>query len=384
MKLKKTVLLICRNHLAKAPRFLMEVRALREDFNLIAAGLSEVTGEDSGQFINIGKVKPIDFHYTYPYPIKKLISLFIRLFIPQKKILNYNFQQLKKPDYDLIIVHHFSDLELAVKLAEYKRVKVIFNAHEYYPLEFDNDAIWMREVHPHYTALAEKYLKKMVLCLCVGTKIAEKYKTEFGMDSKVITNAKRFYHLKPSPVIKSAKIKLVHHGNAMRSRKLELMIDLVKLLGDQYTLDLILVPGEEDYINELKARYESDYQVRFPEPVPVNQIPEVLNHYDIGLYILSPQNFNDNYALPNKFFEFIQARLAIAIAPSPEMKAIVEKYDLGVVADDFTPQALAEKIAKLSVEKIIYYKHQSHAHAATLSVEENEKIIKETVEEMIA
>lgn len=364
----------------------MEVNALKEHYRLIAAGLS---GESNNyQFVDIGRIKAIDFHYKYPVVIKKLISLIVRLFFLKKNtvenLFRYNLSQLSKLQFDLIIVHHFSDIELAVKLAETKNVKLVFNAHEYYPLEFDSDRDWMNSVHPKYMSIGQKYLGKMAICLCVGQEIAKRYKLEFGIDSKVITNAKRFMDLQPSPVGSGGRIRLVHHGNAMRSRKLELMITVVKLLGTNYSLDLILVPGEEDYIQELKTIYSGDSQINFRDPVSVQHIPEALNAYDIGIYILPPQNFNDQYALPNKFFEFIQARLAIAIAPSPEMKAIVENYDLGVVAEDFSPESLAAYIKNLSFEKIAYYKQQSHTHARVLSVEENERIITNTVQEILS
>ena len=91
-------------------------------------------------------------------------------------------------------------------------------------------------------------------------------------------------------------------------------------------------------------------------------------------------NFNDKYALPNKFFEFIQARLALAISPSPEMKFLVDKYNLGVVSDDFTTQSLAAKISNLSFEQIMFYKNRVNHFCHELSAENNEKMIKNTVD----
>jgi hypothetical protein len=108
-----------------------------------------------------------------------------------------------------------------------------------------------------------------------------------------------------------------------------------------------------------------------------------LNKYDIGLFILETTTFNYKFALPNKLFEFIQARLAIAIAPSPEMKEIVKKYDLGIVADNFTPTGMADKIKELSREKIMYFKNQSHLHSKELSAENNEILIKNVVTNML-
>jgi glycosyltransferase involved in cell wall biosynthesis len=46
-------------------------------------------------------------------------------------------------------------------------------------------------------------------------------------------------------------------------------------------------------------------------------------------------------ALPNKFFEFIAAGLAVCIGPSLSMAEIVNQYGCGVVAASFEPAVLA-------------------------------------------
>jgi glycosyltransferase involved in cell wall biosynthesis len=74
-------------------------------------------------------------------------------------------------------------------------------------------------------------------------------------------------------------------------------------------------------------------------------------------------------ALPNKFFEFIMAGLAVAIGPSPAMAAIVNRYDLGVVADTFDPRALADRLNALTAADIDAMKHRSLAAARDLNAE---------------
>jgi hypothetical protein len=387
--LKKTIFIICRDNLKKAPRFLMEVNALKVNYNIIAAGNSDIES-DNYKLITLAnpiknnKSKNLNFHHHYPFILKKIISLLIKFFyyryLNASKIeANNEYKMLSKLNFDLLIVHHLSDLPLAIRLAKLNKTKLIFNAHEYYPLEFDDNEHWMKTTHITYMNIANTCLKEVDICFCVGRKIAEEYKKEFNLKSIIINNSKQHYNLFPSVLKSDETIKIIHHGAALRSRKIELMIEMMAYLTSDYSLDLILVPGDESYITELTQLIKKHTNIRLIDPVNTEEIPNYINKYDIGLFLLPPTNFNYKYALPNKFFEFIQARLAIAIAPSPEMAAIVNKYDLGIVADDFTPKNLAKKIQMLNASKIMYYKNQSHLHAKELSMENSEDLIRKAV-----
>ena len=112
----------------------------------------------------------------------------------------------------------------------------------------------------------------------------------------------------------------------------------------------------------------------------MRELASLANGYDIGLYLLPPTNFNHRYALPNKFFEFIQGRLAVAIGPSPEMAAIVRHYGCGVVAPTFEPESLAAELNALDAAAIAGFKHASHRAAAELCAERNAVLTLETVE----
>jgi glycosyltransferase involved in cell wall biosynthesis len=103
--------------------------------------------------------------------------------------------------------------------------------------------------------------------------------------------------------------------------------------------------------------------------VPPHQISETVNAYDIGLHLLPPVSFNSAQALPNKFFEFMMAGLALAIGPSPEMMRIVQEYELGVVASSFEPADLAQRLNALSPEEINAMKRHSLEAAKRFNAE---------------
>ena len=180
------------------------------------------------------------------------------------------------------------------------------------------------------------------------------------------------------------KIRLIYHGGAVVSRRIDLMIEMMNHLDDSYSLDLILVGSPVEYENELKKMAQSNKNITFLSPVDIEQIPVFTNSYDIGVFLLPPTNFNYANALPNKFFEFLQARLAIAIGPSPEMELLVKRYDLGIVANDFTAASMANAIKSVGREKLYYYKTQCNKYAKELSIESNMEKIREEVDKLVA
>ena len=105
--------------------------------------------------------------------------------------------------------------------------------------------------------------------------------------------------------------------------------------------------------------------------------------YDFGIYILEPTNLNNHFALPSKLFEFIQARLAIAIGPSPEMAKIVQENQLGIVAADFKPETMAAALNKMTKESMDAFKLNADKAAKILNAEENMKRLHNEIERLL-
>ena len=103
----------------------------------------------------------------------------------------------------------------------------------------------------------------------------------------------------------------------------------------------------------------------------------------MGVFLIPPVNFNYANTLPNKLFDFIQARLAVAVGPTPEMAEIVNTYKIGVVSPDFTPKSLAGKLNSIIPEQLQTFKQNSTAAAERLNAEENKKILIELLEKIL-
>jgi hypothetical protein len=109
--------------------------------------------------------------------------------------------------------------------------------------------------------------------------------------------------------------------------------------------------------------------VKFRAPVPYAELVQTLSEYDVSLVFLPPTNFNMENALPNKFFEAVQARLGVVVGPSPSMVEIVNQYGFGTVTPDFSPTALATTIRSLTPEQIMEWKRAADRAAKPLAAE---------------
>jgi hypothetical protein len=147
------------------------------------------------------------------------------------------------------------------------------------------------------------------------------------------------------------------------------MIEVIARSDTRFCLDFMLMPDAGGYLDELKALAvkRAPDRIAFRPPVAPTEIAHTINAYDIGLFLIPPVNFSYQMTLPNKFFEFIMAGLAVAIGPSPAMAAITGQYDLGVVANSFVPEDLARRLNALSAAGIDAMKR----HALTAAKEIN-------------
>jgi hypothetical protein len=138
------------------------------------------------------------------------------------------------------------------------------------------------------------------------------------------------------------------------------------------------------YARELRRRARDLPNVEFRPPVPGADVVTHGNGYDIGLFLMPPTNVNEEFSLANKVFQYVQSRLALAVSPLPEMKKLVDTYDVGVVSSDYSPRSMAETINALTPEKVAYYKRQSHISARALSADPNREKFESLVANVLA
>lgn len=365
-KPRQTVLILCFTRLERDPRVLRQIASLANDFDIVTAGLSHPGVTVKAHF---------DLAKRRLSPIRK-IEKAGRLLARDYEAVYWGLPvvqdalaKLSSLRPDVIIANDVETLPLAVRLSQ-DVVPVFLDAHEFAPKHHDDSLIWRLFFKGFNDHICRVYIPKLKAACTVSLSIAKEYEKLYGMTFDVVTNAPHFnarLGLRPTGTV----VKMVHHGGAIRKRRLEGMIETMKHLGKGYELTFFLVPDPRDgsYLQELKDKASSLSTICFCDPVPTTALAATLNQFDLGVYLLQPISFNCEFALPNKIFEYIQGRLAIAVGPSPEMAKLVKTYECGVVSDRYDAPSLAEAIKSLKPSDIDRLKANSHKHAYALSAE---------------
>lgn len=377
MKYLPQILLLSLGHMGKVSRPTRLVRLL-ENFGHLTV-MSPSTPYS-------GWHCPATHHIIFPdrarslfNQIRRSVLLSLRKFENEiwDRSLSVAYRDLSGFHFDYIFCEDITLLPLALSLKNsasgVKKCKVVMDAREYYPLQFENRFIWKLFLSNFNDYLCKKYLSCADIIFTVSPGLIEAYKNQYNVSCSLLPSYSFYHNISPSPTGNS--IRVIHHGLASKGRKIETMFEIASHLDNRFSVDFMLVPNEPRYYRRLQKIATDMPRVRILPPVPMPDIVRFVSQYDMGLCWFSPQSFNLRHCWPNKLFEFIQARLALAVAPLPDMATLVQERNLGVVATDYDALKFASRLNTLSSDDIDKFKENAHSAASDFCWERCEEII---------
>lgn len=281
--------------------------------------------------------------------------------------------------YDLIVANDARALPLAFSVAD--SAPVWADMHEWAPEENSTNLIWKALVRPYMDWLCRHYLPRCVVVTTVSDSISDLYAQTYGVHPTVIRNTGPFRDLRPTATCDDS-IRLVHSGAALKNRNLENLILAVRELDQRFSLDLYLIDTEGN-VGKLKRLAGSDKRVRFHEPVPPGSLPSELNKYDLGVFLLPPRTVNYEYMLPNKMFDYVQARLGVVFGPAVETDRIINEFNLGVITSGWGAADLRKSLEGLTTRQVAEHKLASHQAAHALSNEADLEAQRESLRKIL-
>lgn len=355
------LLILSFSQLERDARLLKQIRAFLPDYEVTTCGFGPAPSE-AEHITLVHETSPLVTRleglgmHLHAYRFTYWIGSFVR----------QTRKALAGREFDAVIANDLDTAGVALSIAPASRIHL--DLHEFWPGIHDDVPAWTRLRRPYYSWQLRTWARRARSATTINGPLAERYGEEYGISCGVVTNAGEYRDFEPTPV--QDPLRLVHSGGAQPNRRIERMMRAVAASSTGATLDLYLVGEGTAYYRELQAlAAELGDRVRILPPVGHAELIGTLNAYDVGVPFLPPTTTNIRMTLPNKFFDYVQARLAILTGPTPPMTELVAEFDLGVATEDFEEQALTAAIDALDADEVGRWKQNAHRSAAALSGE---------------
>lgn len=399
--MKKHILILAAANISTCPRPMRILEALKDE---IKQGKYEISvmGIDNEDGSAMPKI-PYIATFSYPYAKRRNFFGELRLwldvmcrrwdrlsFIKNRLVVK---EHIKTHRYDVIICHDllllpvlFAGLDSKSNRQEAQSIRVIFDAREFYPLQNTSSLRWRLLFKAFNTYLCKTYAKRADRIFSVSPRFCELYKTHFGLKAELLLSLPPYYELKPKP-INPQKVKILYHGALNKNRDIHKIIYLCQKLDKRFCMDFIFTGGTKPYRKKIESAIlrlqKQGCNVRVLPAVSLEQIVPFGNDYDIGFIYIPQHNHNLLATIPNKFFEYIQSRLALLFPPIESLQDIAQKYDNAIISHDFSLDSLAHALNALSTEEISQKKQNSHIAALELNINQNVQKIRDTLTELL-
>lgn len=270
-----------------------------------------------------------------------------------------------KEDPWAIHCHDLNTCLVGIAAAKKTGAHCICDFHEIYSENLSMSLIRRRFV-PHsklkkkWFSLGERAVMKCaseVITVCDS--LAEHIQKKFNSTNfvHVIRNIPYFQHTTSKDPINIRKqvgansdtFILLYQGGVSASRYLEPVIEAMKFVSN--AIFVIRGQGVVEYKPQLLKLAKSmgvEDKIFLLDPVPSDRVVIEASTADAGIWTLKPICLNFECALPNKVYEYLHAGIPLLTANLPEVKKIVEQFDIGLCFNPNSPENIAQAINKMA------------------------------------
>lgn len=222
--------------------------------------------------------------------------------------------------------------------------KLVYDSHEYFT---EVPELIDRPFVKKFWERIESFLvPKLKFAYTVNESLAKMYSVKYGVHFHVVRNVpeknQELIDYKLPDSLNGKKV-ILYQGAVNRDRGLEEMIRIMPSFPEA----VLVIAGEGDVLNDLKSLcgiMNLGEQVYFTGRLCPVQLKSLTKKADLGISLEKKTNLNYYYALPNKIFDYIQAGIPFVCSSFPEMKRIIDDYEVGLTVDITNSADVVKKI----------------------------------------
>ncbi len=320
---------------------------------------------------------------SLPLEARKYKTYRMKLFFSKGAVFYacYNFRLflflLSRRKIDVLVANDLDTLPANYLVSRIRRVPLVYDSHEYFTEV--PELIGRNRVRNIWLKIEKWILPRLRIAYTVSQPIADSYTQKYGTEFEVIHN----YPLKKKDVkpfqlpfsLGRDKL-LIYQGAVNLGRGLELLIETV---GEMEHVKLVIA-GDGDIRKSLEKKITEmglGNKILMIGKIHFEQLHSFTVQATAGVSLEEDMGLNYRYAMPNKLFDYIQAGIPVIVSSLPEMKKVVEKYKIGIIAETREKDELSLLLKTLlfDEEKRAFWKQGLKLAADDLCWENEEEML---------
>ncbi len=290
---------------------------------------------------------------------------------------------------DILVANDLDTLPANFCIAAIKGATLYYDSHEYFTGV--PELTRRPRVQAIWKWMEKRMLPKLQHVYTVNESIADLYHKEYGIHPAVIRNLP-IREEKPAPNktrnelgLPAGKKLLLFQGAGINiQRGAEEMVQAMKFLDDF----ILVFIGSGDVIPDLKNEVERLHlqeKVFFFPKLPLEELRQYTRLADLGLSLDKDTNINYRFSLPNKLFDYIQAGVPVLASDLPEIRKVMETYNIGRLFSSHDPEKIASIILEMFKDssQLVQWKENLKFAAEDLCWEKEEKRLLEVFKEVL-
>ncbi|MFM9004738.1 MAG: glycosyltransferase, partial [Flavobacteriales bacterium] len=295
----------------------------------------------------VGRMRPESTSFNRPYETKRFRLLFRTgaLFYTALNVRLFFYLLFKRTD--IIVANDLDTLLPAFIITRFRKKELVYDSHEYFT---EAEGLTNRPIPKKVWLAIEGFIfPKLKHVITVNETIAGIYRSLYHVPVRVVRNVPPLREM-PLPVSR-AELGLPEQQRIIILQGAYIDPDrggMEAALSMEFLPNalLLIIGSGRDVPNIQRVVKEKKLQdrVRFISKLPFQELQRYTAVADVGLSLDKPLHLNYAYSLPNKLFDYMHAGLPVLVSDLPELRRVVEGYNIGRIVSQVDPPVIAETL----------------------------------------